>query len=151
VDHVANALIACGAAIAGRDQLEIVHCATTHRNPEIWHNWGFWAESYWRTHVPKKAISSKPTFMFHTSRLVYNTHFFLSYTAPSALFSMYASLFGSARQKRDAERLKKVTRAADLISDTFEYFTTHEWIFEVTNLERLFNERLTAEDRKYFL
>jgi hypothetical protein len=110
VDQVANALISCAAVIEGRDVLEIVHCGTSHRNPVIWHNLGFWAEEYWKKHVPKKAISANPSFMFHTNRLIYNTHFFLSYTGPSALYSMYASLFGSAKQKRDAERFKKMTK-----------------------------------------
>jgi glyceronephosphate O-acyltransferase len=83
-------------------------------------------------------------------------------------YSIYASIFGSQKQKKDAERFAKLVRASRLINDTFIHFTSNGWIstvhmnsiiylfifdplhsFSTTNLIKYYAE-LDEEDRRVF-
>lgn len=148
-DHVANALIVAAPVVADKDTLMICHVGTSSTNPETWFNCGYYVDQYWRHHVPKQSIGI-PNFTMHDSGLVYETRYFANYTLPSALFSVYAGLFGSAKQKKDAERFKKLIKASRLINDTFLHFTGNQWEFSNDNLQKLYAEDLDEEDRRVF-
>eukprot|EP00026_Physarum_polycephalum_P000213 Phypoly_transcript_00213.p1 GENE.Phypoly_transcript_00213~~Phypoly_transcript_00213.p1 ORF type:complete len:1213 (+),score=186.63 Phypoly_transcript_00213:2250-5888(+) len=147
-DHVANVLIVAAPLVAGQDRLRICHVGTTTTNPETWHNAGYYVDAYWHQHIPKKSIGV-PSFTMHDSQLVYETRFFFNYTAPSTLYSIYATLFGSAKQKKDSERFNKLVKASRLINDTFIHFTSNGWAFSTKNLLAAYQE-LDEEDRRVF-
>lgn len=148
-DYVANALIVAGVSIADKDTLQICHVGTSSTNPETWFNLGYYVDAYWSQHVPKQSVGI-PSFTMHDSNLVYETRYFANYTFPSTLFSLYASLFGSAKQKRDAERFKKLIKASRLINDTFLHFTGNQWEFSNDNLMNMYKEVVDEEDRQIF-
>lgn len=147
-DHVANALIIAAPLLNGQDTLKICHVGTSTTNPETWHTAGYHVDAYWSQHVPKKSVGT-PSFVMHDSAIVYEARYFANYTLPSNLFALYASLFGNAKQKKDAERFKKLVRASRLINDTFLHFTCNGWQFSTTNLIK-FYEELDEEDNKVF-
>eukprot|EP01132_Coremiostelium_polycephalum_P000607 gene607-755_t len=149
VDIVANALLAVVPSVARQNVLKIYQCGTSHRNPVSWTRISHWVTEYWRNHTPKKSIA-RSSFSFHTNTMMYEAHFFMKYGIPSALLSLLAIVTGNEDTKNKAESFKKVTKAARLITDTFQHFTAHEWIFSVQTLEKIFQEDLDAEDRIKF-
>lgn len=147
-DHVANALIIAAPLLDGKDTLKITHVGTSTTNAETWYTAGYHVDAYWSQHVPKKSIGI-PSFVMHDSSVVYEARYFANYTLPSNLYAMYASLFGNAKQKKDAERFKKLVRASRLINDTFIHFTSNGWQFSTKNLLKCYDE-LDEEDRRVF-
>eukprot|EP01111_Echinosteliopsis_oligospora_P006266 TRINITY_DN2032_c0_g1_i1.p1 TRINITY_DN2032_c0_g1~~TRINITY_DN2032_c0_g1_i1.p1 ORF type:complete len:1215 (-),score=254.54 TRINITY_DN2032_c0_g1_i1:38-3682(-) len=148
-DHVCNALIAAGAAIANKNQLRIAHVGTSHRNPLTWFQIGFYVDEYWRHSKPKKSISD-PSFFMHDSKLVWEARHLANYTLPSTMYSLYAFMFGNAKQRGDAEKYRKLARAARMINDTFSHFTANEWIFRTDTLTSTYANEFDAEDREVF-
>jgi glycerol-3-phosphate O-acyltransferase/nucleoside-diphosphate-sugar epimerase len=147
-DHVANALIIAAPLVAGQDRLRICHVGTSTTNPESWYAAGYHVDNYWHNHPPKKSIGI-PSFVMHDSALVYESRFFLKYTAPATLFSIYATLFGNNKQKKDAERFNKLCKASRLINDTFIHFTSNGWAFNTKHLLEAMAE-LDEEDNRVF-
>ncbi|EFA75040.1 hypothetical protein PPL_11725 [Heterostelium album PN500] len=149
VDMVANAMLAVVPSIANQNTLQIYQVGTSHRNPVAWNTAAHYVSEYWRNHTPKKSIA-RSSFNFHTNIMMYEAHFFMKYGIPSVLLSLMSTLTGNEETKAKSEAFKKMTKAARLITDTFQHFTGHEWVFSVTTLEKIFQEVLDAEDRVRF-
>ncbi|EGG23421.1 hypothetical protein DFA_05553 [Cavenderia fasciculata] len=148
VDYVANAMISVVPSIANQNVLQIYQIGTSHRNPVSWNSAAHWVSEYWRNHTPKKAIA-RSSFSFHNN-VMYEAHFFMKYGIPSFLLQMMAFFTGKEDTKNKAESFKKVVKAARLITDTFQHFTAHEWVFSVSTLEKVFVDVLNADDRQRF-
>eukprot|EP01133_Synstelium_polycarpum_P011532 gene11532-13458_t len=83
-------------------------------------------------------------------QMMYEAHFFMKYGIPSVLLQFLALVTGNEETKTKSEAFKKMTKAARLITDTFQHFTAHEWVFSVTTLEKIFGDSLDADDRVRF-
>ncbi|GAM27335.1 hypothetical protein SAMD00019534_105100 [Acytostelium subglobosum LB1] len=149
VDHVANAMLAVVPNVAYQNALNIYQIGTSHRNPVAWNSAAYYVSEYWRNHTPKKSIA-RSSFGFHTNLLMYEAHFFMKYGIPSVMLQVMAFVTGNEETKSKAEAFKKMTKAARLITDTFQHFTGHEWVFSVSTLEKVFQEHLDADDRIRF-
>ena len=66
------------------------------------------------------------------------------------IFSIYASLFGSTKQKKDSERLNKLVKASRLINDTFIHFTSNGWISSFTFFSFTTNFYVRFDERQAF-
>jgi len=154
VDSVVNVILASiPATIQNRSGMILIYqVGTSHLNPVRWFEIARWVSTYWRQHNVAKRVDHKPLrFRFYRTAFSYNMNFFLRNELPTALYSTFANYLGTARQKRNAELLQKITRSITSISDAFLHFTTNNWVFGVAETELLMNSLPEVERENFFL
>jgi len=148
-DTVVNALIAATADIANcRDRMLVCQCGTSANKPLTW---AFVRKTIlpYLVRRPPRRVFSKPDFNFVTSDTLYHVLYFLQYRVPVETFSAYATLFGTEKQRKQAETWRKLAKRVESIADNFNYFVNNEWIFDTKHTYEIWN-RMSPQDQRDF-
>ncbi|XP_012263755.2 putative fatty acyl-CoA reductase CG5065 [Athalia rosae] len=148
VDVCINLFIAAAWEIGSRKESSLVHdvlvynCVSSPSNPI---NWNMFTREILdcSTRYAMSDIVMNPELLMTDSRSTRAWRNFFHQDIPAAVADSYAWVTGGKpRFRRYQEKVKK---AAEML----EFFTTHEWIFEAHNVEKL-KQRLSPVDREIF-
>jgi hypothetical protein len=73
----------------------------------------------------------------------------VSHDLPTFAYSAFAKTLGTAKQKKDAEMLRRMNERAVHFADIYRHFTMNEWIFDVKNTETI-SKSLVDDEQKTF-
>lgn len=149
VDFVANALIASVNTVWGEDRLEVLNCGTSCANPVKWSTFEETVAPYWNTHPPRQRIMHPKPYFLMCSPLEFNIRFFFTYSVPAWLAQLLAWITRMKGHAKNASLLARLRHAVNLITDTFQHFTSNTWLFDTTNYYKLYDS-MTEEDQKLF-
>lgn len=125
VDTVVNAAITAVVHLCKPNEIGIMHIGTSARNPITWNSVINIVTSYWKKHMPEKAIA-RSNFKFIESQRTYDLVRLVKRRIPVYLFTKYAQIRGKAGLLKSAGRLKKMIEREVKISDSFAYFTCNQ-------------------------
>lgn len=139
VDFVVNGIITSAALLANKPKLTIIHSSTGHSNPISWVNYMINALE-WVKNNPFDQQVFKPKYLeFIPNRKLYTLKFNLAHEVPTKVMDVLSKVpgIGSAKMRKDVERLKKLNIRAWELGNTFVHFINHEWIFETNEIYEL--------------
>ncbi|KAM3137884.1 hypothetical protein pb186bvf_009965 [Paramecium bursaria] len=147
VDILVNQIIAVASQDSQFQQFKIYHSGSSDRNP----NYFFWksldtqVKEFWLSHKINKRIS-EPRIVC-TNSAVYSKLKQLQYKVMLDLQQKLADSFGSDElQKQAALNIKHLNKSNSL-ANSYEFFSTREWIFKSSNMLNIINN-LDASDKQ---
>ena len=148
VDYVTDMIIVAAAYAANkRGKISVFHSGTSSKNPTTFRIVRDTMKDYFTRHPPEKRIG-KPDFDLIENRKFYELQR-LKRRIPAYMFYQFARVFGTHKIKLQANRLNKMLSRAEVLSETFSFFTTNQWIFETNKVTNLINF-LSPEEQEQF-
>lgn len=147
VDFVADMIIVAAAYAANKKKVSVFHSVTSSKNPTTFRIVRDTMKDYFTRHPPEKRIG-KPDFDLIENRKFYELQR-LKRRVPAYMFYQFARVLGTHKIKVQANRLNKMLSRAEVLSETFSFFTTNQWIFESTKVTNLINY-LSPEEQAIF-
>eukprot|EP00211_Chloroparvula_japonica_P000283 CAMPEP_0119132420 /NCGR_PEP_ID=MMETSP1310-20130426/11825_1 /TAXON_ID=464262 /ORGANISM="Genus nov. species nov., Strain RCC2339" /LENGTH=1239 /DNA_ID=CAMNT_0007123053 /DNA_START=32 /DNA_END=3751 /DNA_ORIENTATION=+ len=148
VDIVVNSMLVLPMDVARKDTYRIFHMGTSHRNPIRWREMEEYVPNYIQSHIPEKAIDV-PIQHFVDWKPYYWYKYYTTLKIPAKLYWWYSRQFGSEGQKKDALQLLRIERNMAKLTDAFQFFVDHEWIFDGSNTEEVRSRLSPAQNREF--
>ena len=149
VDFVTDMIIVAAAYAANKKKVSVFHSCTSSKNPTTFRIVRDTMKDYFTRHPPEKRIG-KPDFDLVENRKFYQLKI-LQRRVPAYMFYQFARVLGTHKIKLQANRLNKMISRAEVLSETFSFFTTNQWIFETTKVNNLINYLSKEEQEKFQL
>ncbi len=128
-----------------------MQATTTVENPMYWGHSQQTMQQYWPRHPPTRAIAPSQFSMIVTPQ-AYQLKFFLTYSVPSALFNVLASVgFGGAKTRDLAAQFNKLVWRARVVSESFKHFVENTWYFDNANTRLVGNHIVESEREDFWL
>lgn len=123
--------------------VRVYNCTSGQINPISWQNFGILLQKYWRKH-PTKYAMLYPSFSYRTNYPMHKLIEIFLHLLPAYIFDIILRLQGKK------PIMMKIARKFQKAGETGTFFSTHEFIFENTNLRQLVSEVKTMKDGNEF-
>jgi hypothetical protein len=143
---VASAIIAATALSGGQKGIPIYQVGSSDLNPYTWAEMKVGVINFWNSTVSESKMSKAKLIMTNVKSRFYFEN--LKRRLPLEVYSRLSPFLGKQHVKT-AHRMVKTFQRGEEVSKIFEFFMTHDWIYESKNVTRLCNS-LSSEDRKAF-
>jgi nucleoside-diphosphate-sugar epimerase len=142
VDFVINSIILSIYKYNLSKTLTVVQCGSSALNPIQWGAAVYNMLWYWNTNPPKQQFF-KPRFRFATTKLEFDTLFFLKYSLPVSIMSLVST-------QKKTNLLNILRNKALQVANAFGPFTSNDCIFDTSKLENIRKELSKEENDEFF-
>ena len=149
VDFVSDQIIVAAAYAANKKKVSVFHSGTSSKNPTSFRIVSETTKAYFTRHPPEKRMGKCDLDLIE-SRKYYELKR-LTRRVPAYMFYQFARVFGTHKLKIQANKLNKMLTRAEVLSETFSFFTTYHWVFETTKVNNLINYLSPEEQQKFQL
>lgn len=151
VDYSINFILAGTAFQMGKQELGVYNNGTSSRNPATWRRVAENLKDSMSRFPWEKAVfkPKKNGVMIYSSRKKYLMVYFLKRELPSRMFQIFSYAIGSHELKTKANKLAKLVGRGKQWADVFSFFTSNEWIFDISNQNAIL-QSYTPEDQAHF-
>lgn len=147
VDYVSDAIIVAAAAFAGSKNINVIHSASSTKNPLKWSLAKKIVIPYFNENPSEKRVGKSHFTMFENPKVLKGVQ--VARRIPVHAFNGVAKVVRSPAMIKKAGLLKRVVERSESVAKSFSHFTANEWFFATDNAS-IMQQFCSPEEQKIF-